>query len=239
MNPCVPPAALGAALAVTAAVFVLDPGLDLAVANLFYEGRNTFVGQTPLGEAARHLAYWVPAAVFMACLASYAARRFGRWRLWAPSGRGMIVLALSFAIGPGLLANTLLEDHWHRPRPYQTVEFGGEDAFRPFYTFDGACARNCSFVSGEGAAGSWTVAPALLVPPPLGPVAVAASLVFGVLVGTLRMAFGGHYLSDTIFAALFTWTVTWIIWAIVLGRGRGWQTGALVDCDGQDTPGTP
>lgn len=239
MNPYVLPVALGAAIAVTAAVFAFDPGIDLAVANLFYEGGNTFVGQTPLGEAARHLAYWVPAAVFLACSACYVARRFGWWRLWAPSGRGAIVLALSFAIGPGLIANTLLKDHSHRPRPYQTVDFGGEDAFRPFYAFDGACARNCSFVSGEGAAGFWTVAPALLVPPPLGPVAVAASLVFGVLVGTLRMAFGGHYLSDTIFAALFTWTVTWIIWAIVLGRRRGWQTGALTVSEGQDALSMP
>ena len=233
------PIALLAAIALAAAVFALDPGIDLAAANLFYEGGNTFVGQTPLGEAVRHLAYWVPTAVFLACLACYAGRRFGRWRLWAPSGRGMIVLALSFAIGPGLLANTLLKDHSHRPRPYQTVDFGGEDAFRPFYKFDGACVRNCSFVSGEGAAAFWTIAPALLVPPPLGPVAVATSLLFGVLVGTLRMAFGGHYLSDTIFAALFTWTVTWIVWVIVLGPRKGWQPRALAVSDAQSTFGMP
>lgn len=226
MRSYVLPAGLGVAIALAAAVFALDPGIDLAVARLFYVGRNTFVGQTPLGEAARHIAYWVPAAVFLACVTCYLARRLGWWQFWAPSGRGTIVLALSFAIGPGLLANTLFKDHSHRPRPYQTVDFGGDDAFRPFYATDGGCGRNCSFVSGEGAAAFWTLAPALLVPPPLETITVAASIAFGVFVGTLRMAFGGHYLSDTIFAALLTWSVTWIAWAVVLGRRRGWQAGA-------------
>ena len=236
MNRITLPAALVAAMVATGAVFALVPALDLDVAALFYAGRNTFVGQTPLGEAVRKIAYWLPTALLLLSAAFYAARRFGAWRGWAPTGRGLAMLALSFAIGPGLLTNTLLKDHSHRPRPYQTSVFGGSDAFRPFYTFDGACGRNCSFVSGEGSAAAWTVAPALLLPPPLGLPAVAAALAFSVGAGLLRMSFGGHYLSDTIFAFLFTWTVIWLVWVLLLGRERGWRARNLVGPDAARAP---
>ena len=222
------PAVLGFAALVTAVVFYLAPAIDLTVAEAFYVGRNRFAGQTPLGEMARRLAYWVPTAAFVASIAVHLARRLGLWRGRAPTGRAAVVLGLSFAIGPGLLANTVLKDHSHRPRPYQTVNFGGDDAFRPFYTFDGACVRNCSFVSGEGAAAFWTIAPALMLLPPLRGAVVAGSLVFAVAVGTLRMSFGGHYLSDTIFAALLTWSVIWLAWRMVLGRRRPWMSRASV-----------
>lgn len=221
------PAALALAGLLAAAVFYLDPDIDLAVAGLFYVGKNTFVGQTALGGAVRRVAYWVPTAVLLGNAALYFVRRRGLARGGAPTGRAIAVLALSFAIGPGLLANAVLKDHSHRPRPYQTISFGGDDAFRPFYTFDGACARNCSFVSGEGAAAFWTLAPALLLPTPIRAVAVAASLIFAIGVGGLRMAFGGHYLSDTVFAALVTWAVIWGVWRAVLGRHRAWQSRAL------------
>ena len=54
-----------------------------------------------------------------------------------------------FIIGPGLLGNTLLKDHSGRPRPYQVREFGGSLDYVGPLAFNGTCARNCSFVSGE------------------------------------------------------------------------------------------
>ena len=217
LRPAVP-VLLGLALVLTALVFYIAPDLDLAAASLFYRGRNMFVGQTHLGELARRLVYWVPTLLLLAFAGLFGVRRFGRTVPFAPSGRGVLFLALTFALGPGLLVNTVLKDHSHRPRPYQTLNFGGEDAFRPFYTFDGDCQRNCSFVSGEGAAAAWTLAPALLVPLPLRVAAVAASLVFAVAVGLLRMAFGGHYLSDTIFAFLLIWSFVLAMRRLMLGR---------------------
>jgi lipid A 4'-phosphatase len=66
------------------------------------------------------------------------------------------------------------------------------------------CGRNCSFVSGEASSAFWTLAPALLAPPPVRPLAVGAALVFGSGVAALRMAFGGHYLSDSLISGLLT-----------------------------------
>jgi len=127
-------------------------------------------------------------------------------------------MVLSLALGPGLLVNVGLKDHWHRPRPVQVTAFGGPDAFRPFDTRDGQCRRNCSFVSGEGSSSFWTVAPALLAPPPWRTLALGAALLFAAATGLLRMAFGGHFLSDTLFAALLTWFVIAATWALVFRR---------------------
>ena len=42
------------------------------------------------------------------------------------------------------------------------------------------------------------VAPALVVPPPFRPLAIGAALLFGVGASALRLAFGGHFLSDAL-----------------------------------------
>jgi lipid A 4'-phosphatase len=81
--------------------------------------------------------------------------------------------------------------------------------FMPWWDPRGGCDQNCSFASGETSGAAWTVAPALLVPGGLRVVALGAAGVFTVAIGTLRVAFGGHFASDVIFAALLTLAVIW------------------------------
>ncbi len=138
---------------------------------------------------------------------------------YRPSVRALVFLVATMAVGPGLIVNLGFKDHSHRPRPVHTLEFGGTDEFRPWYRFDGACRINCSFVSGEAASGFWMVAPASLVPPPLRGVALGAAFTFGAAASLLRIAFGGHYLSDTLLGALITLIV------IVLARRLIWPRG--------------
>ena len=209
--------ALGLTLA-TVGIFIVWHDLDLDVAALFYTGQNRFVAQGPWGDMLRRALYDAPFGLLAMMALLYGARRAGLVRIWAPSGRGLLFLLLSLALGPGLLVNTILKDHAHRPRPYQVTDFGGTLPFRPLGRFDGGCSRNCSFVSGEGSTGFWTLAPALLAPSPALPVAIAAALAFGTAASLLRMAFGGHFLSDTILAALFTWLVIIGCWRMVFGR---------------------
>ena len=44
---------------------------------------------------------------------------------WCLTGRNLAFLALTLALGPGLLVNGLIKEHSHRPRPFQTQDFGG------------------------------------------------------------------------------------------------------------------
>ena len=48
-------------------------------------------------------------------------------------GRAALFLVLTLALGPGIVANTLLKDHWGRARPIDVVEFAGTDRFTPWW----------------------------------------------------------------------------------------------------------
>lgn len=203
---------------VTLVVFALWPGVDLDVSHYFYDGGG-FVGHNALERLGRDFFRVTPFVVLAAYTVLYALRRRGVAVPLAPSGRGVMFLAVTMALGPGLIVNLGLKDHAHRPRPVQTRDFGGADEFRPWYRFDGECRRNCSFASGEAASGFWIVAPASLVPPPWRGVAMAAAVAFGVGASLLRIAFGGHYLSDTLLGGLISLIV------IVLARWAIWPRG--------------
>jgi membrane-associated phospholipid phosphatase len=208
-----------ALIALTLAVFALWPGLDLSVAHVFYD-RGGFIGHDGLERFGRDVFRVAPFVVLAAYIALYALRRAGVAVFWAPTGLGVIFLIATLAIGPGLIVNLGLKDHSHRPRPVHVVAFGGSDEFRPWYRFDGACKANCSFVSGEAASGFWMVAPAVLAPPPWRAPAVAGALVFGAAASVLRLAFGGHFLSDVLLGGLIALLVIVVARRLLWPRGR-------------------
>ncbi len=211
--------ALLALTALTLVVFALWPGLDLAVSHEFYD-RGGFIGHDGLERFGRDFFRVTPYAVLIGFAILYALRWFGVAVPYAPTGRALVFLAATMAIGPGLIVNVGLKDHSHRPRPVHVQEFGGADEFRPWYRFDGACRKNCAFASGEAAQGFWMVAPASLAPPPARPLAIGAALLFGVAASVLRLAFGGHFLSDVLLGGLISLIV------IVIARQLIWPRGA-------------
>jgi len=128
-----------------------------------------------------------------------------------------LYIVLSLAIGPGLLVNTLLKDHWGRARPHQILEFGGALHFTPVLEFTNQCARNCSFPSGHGALGFWTVTLAILAPPRWRDWAIILALTVGAMVGLMRIAQGAHFLSDVLAAALLVVGLNFILKYLILG----------------------
>ena len=90
----------------------------------------------------------------------------------------------------------------------------------PWYDLHGACKRNCSFVSGEASTGFWMVAPASLLPPPLRTPAIVAAFAFGAAASLLRLAFGGHYLSDVLLGGLITLIVIEAARRLLWPRGK-------------------
>jgi membrane-associated PAP2 superfamily phosphatase len=209
---------VSALIALTLVVFALWPGVDLAVAHFFYD-HGGFAGHDGLERFGRDFFRVAPFVVLAAYVALYALRRVGVAVPWAPTGLGVIFLIATIAIGPGLIVNVGLKDHAHRPRPVHVVEFGGTDEFRPWYSFDGACKRHCSFVSGEAATGFWMTAPAVLLPPPARAPALAFAFAFGAVTSLMRIAFGGHFLSDALLGGLIT------LWIIAVARRLLWPRG--------------
>jgi lipid A 4'-phosphatase len=205
-------------------VFYRYPEIDLVVSHAIADALGgQFLGASGAAKTARGFFYVLPIGV---CLVFVALWLLGPKRVRpdrVPSSRAILFLALTMLIGPGIIVNLVLKDHWHRPRPISTTEFGGPHAFRPPFTRDGACDKNCSFVSGEAASAFWLLAPASLAPPPYNVAAIAAALAVGVTTSALRMAFGAHFLSDVLFAGLFTLLLLQIMHAIIMPglRGRG------------------
>ena len=119
------------------------------------------------------------------------------------AGRRFTYVILVFLIGPVLLTNVLFKDNWHRPRPRQTIEMDGKHPYQPPILIAPAkgCGHNCSFVSGDAAAGFATIALAIaFARGRRRKFWIATTIGIGLIVGVFRMAAGAHYFSDVIYS---------------------------------------
>ena len=66
-------------------------------------------------------------------------------------------------------------------------------------------------MSGEASAAYAMLAPAVALPPPWRYFAIGAALVYGTTIGLVRMAVGGHFLTDVIFAGILTALIAWFL----------------------------
>jgi lipid A 4'-phosphatase len=208
-----------AAFAAAVALFTLRPEVDLAVAGLFHDAQSgAWAGAAPWAEMLREV-FWKATELSVAAFALLLAVTLARRGRAATSARLWAFALGSMALGPGLLVNAFLKEVWERPRPRMVAEFGGDGAFAPAWQIAGDCTGNCSFVSGE-AAGTATLALVvwLIAGRRLGGwrrFATAAGLVGATLaVGLQRMASGGHFLSDVVFAWLLCLALTLALWLL-------------------------
>lgn len=215
-----PVAAYAALVVLCTGLFFLWPGIDLAVSGWFYDPVHGFAaGSWWAARAVEQSVPWITRAIF--ALAAIGALRLlltGR-PLWRLDAKALIFIVAATAIGPGLVVNTVLKDHWGRARPVQVEEFGGGRHFTPAPLPADQCERNCAFVSGHAALGFSLIGFALLVPPGRRRrAAIAAALGFGSLVGFARIAAGGHFLSDIVFAGLISVAVSWALFEWIVRR---------------------
>jgi len=204
------------ALAIAAVVgiaFAVFPELDIVLSRTFYRGSyGLWEGLIhPWARQLRHLAGWVIGLIVApAAIALLLKLLLPRRPLLVP-GRAIILMISTLALAPGILANTILKDNWHRPRPSFIKEFGGPAQFVPWWDPRGSCDTNCSFVAGEPAGAFWSLAPAALAPPAWRVAAYGAAIAFGTGVGLLRIAGGGHFFTDVVFAGFLTFMVIWLM----------------------------
>ena len=207
--------ALSAVLGVLFAAFTL---WDLEVAQLFFDPERA---KFPLSinyewNLVRQAANWVPFLLLAPALFALLRKLVfpEQKMLIAPSV--VIYLLGSFLLGPGVTSNLLLKENWGRPRPIGVQQFAGTADFQPWWRPGGACKRNCSFVSGEASQAFWTIAPATLAPPHLRPVALGGAVIFGTAVGSLRVVFGRHFVSDIVFAGIITIAIVFALYRPLL-----------------------
>lgn len=116
-------------------------------------------------------------------------------------------LVLLMALGPGLMVNLVFKDHWGRPRPRQMQVFGGDRLFHQIWQPDFERQGN-SFPSGHASAAFYLMAPYFVLRKRdrrRAALALAVGVGYGFFMGVARMAQGGHFLSDVMWAGGFVY----------------------------------
>jgi lipid A 4'-phosphatase len=193
-------------------LFVAFPEIDLSVSRAFHAPGRGFLPAADHALVAFRYSIDVLVALAVALiLASLAVKlaRPERASLIAPSL--VLFLLWSLILGPGLLVNVILKDHWGRPRPTMIAAFGGGSPYVPVWEISSFCSRNCSFVAGEPSAAVWLVGAALLLPRRWRVPGMIVAGVYAILIGVNRIAFGGHFLSDV----LLSFSLTLLVMALL------------------------
>ena len=204
---------IGLALALALAwIFTAWPQLDLWASGQFHDANGDFIGDHY--AFVRFLYHGIPWSGKLYALAGVAVIVVSRWRphpIGVRWSRRLVALAWVSILGSGLVVNAGLKEYWGRARPVQVTQFGGTRHFSPALTPTDQCAHNCSFVSGHATSGYILMAVGLM-----GSVATRRrwlwiGLAWGAVVSLARIAEGGHFLSDTLFAGLAVWASGWLI----------------------------
>jgi membrane-associated phospholipid phosphatase len=214
--------------------FGLFPELELSVARHFHDivdaGNNAFAWRIyPPLMLARDIGLWVGTAIIIPVLAALAFKLIVPTRKMLIPGRAVVFLIATLALGPGLLVNVVLKDHWGRPRPIDITQLGGTEHYVRWWDPRGDCPNNCSFVSGDVAGAFWTMAPAALTPAPWRILAYGAALALGTGMAALRVMAGGHFLSDVVFSGVFTFLIIWLAHGLIYRWPRTRMSDARVE----------
>jgi len=195
-----------------AGVFTVWPQLDLWTSAQFHAADGSFVGDRY--AVVRLLYTGIPISGRVYAFVGLVVLVVAFWRphpLGARWSRRLVALTWVSLLGSGLLVNAGLKEYWGRARPVQVTQFGGQQQFSPALSPTRQCVHNCSFVSGHATSGYVLMAVGLM-----GSVATRRrwlwiGLAWGAVVSAARIAEGGHFLSDTLFAGMAVWGSGWLV----------------------------
>ncbi len=141
---------------------------------------------------------------------------------WKSAGKGGLILAAVLAIGPGLMVNTILKPNWGRPRPKETIPFGGKQDVCPFWQ-PGTDPDGHSFPCGHASMGFYLMAPGFLVwrkQPRWALVIFGFGVSYGSIMGLCRLVQGGHFASDIVWSGAIVY-FTCVLFYVLVQRQTG------------------
>jgi lipid A 4'-phosphatase len=212
---------------VAAFVFVGAPQIDIVVSRLFLLPDGAFIFNYPgFGQYLRLAFQILFVLAVIVSIAGLVLAAFMRRNLFTLTFPKWLYVVLCLAVGPGLVTNVILKDNWGRARPFHVQEFGGKQTFTPALMLSDQCERNCSFVAGEASAIYMLFFSLAFLARRRRNALLATGIVTGFVAGAVRVAQGGHFLSDVVFAgvlmALIAEALLWLVFGPggrVLGNG--------------------
>jgi lipid A 4'-phosphatase len=185
-------------------VFLPFPQIDLWVAKQVYLGDNHFwLSQSSFtvfkNDVLRPLFSYIVVTglvVFLLLLFTMRLRNVRKLARYA-------FLFLCLALSTGLVVHGVFKENWGRARPKQVTEFAGTQVFTPALLPADQCDGNCSFVSGDASVGYVFLALALYATKRR-KFWIVLTVAAGVGMGILRVMNGSHFLSDILYAGVFT-----------------------------------
>ncbi len=185
---------------VMATIVIAVTGADLKLSGLF-----CFDGKWPIGDQQPwHFLYLldrVPSIGLGLCglAAAIIGGVYKQRRSWISPG---IFLVLLLTLGPGLVVNVIFKEYWGRPRPREVVQLGGKKGFlQPWQK--GVAHGGRSFPSGHSSAAFFMTAPFFIYrrnKPGVARLWLMGGVCFGLMMSVARIAQGGHFLSDNLWA---------------------------------------
>lgn len=185
-------------------VFTLIPWLDPTVSAIFLNDNGGYaLAVSPFWKSLRWIflrgfTVWYVTIVIAGILAAHGRRPVlgMTWPKW-------LYMGLCAVVGPLLVTNLWLKGEWGRWRPREISGLGGTEEFTgPLDPF-GSCQDNCSFVSGEVSSTVMVFVTLALVSGQWRPQLYWLAAAMSMISALIRIGQGGHFLSDTLFAAAF------------------------------------
>ncbi|GLO61346.1 phosphatase PAP2 family protein [Vibrio sp. MACH09] len=137
--------------------------------------------------------------------------------------RLVLALFISILLGPGLIVNSVFKENFGRPRPSQTVEFGGQ--YQPKAVLEANWGNEGkSFASGHAAVPLSFLLLAFAAYR-RGKLKLAKQLAIGIVswylfVSYARVAAGGHHFTDVAWAGYFSFVCAWLSYIFIESRGK-------------------
>jgi lipid A 4'-phosphatase len=195
--------------------FYFYPDIDLKVASFFYN--NGFYLKDTLFAKFVYKATMVVMAIFILSILTLLFYDFFLKKEIVKRGILIYLLAVLIA-GPGIIVNEIFKNHFGRARPSQIKEFNGTKNFTPPLVIANECKKNCSFSSGHAAAAFYFIAFSFIIKKAK-KILFFIALLWGILVGFVRIIQGGHFLSDVYCSFVVVYFTATIFYKIFL-KGR-------------------
>jgi lipid A 4'-phosphatase len=198
-------------------LFIWWPQVDLYVSDWFYEpcSSSFYLKDNAVINSICTLTHVIAVTVIITLILML----IGSWSIknnfFLSRKKVSVYLLSACVLSSGLIVNLVLKDNWERPRPRQSIEFGGERAFEPAFSPTFQCEKCYSFVSGHASVGFYFFAFALLsrnrrwlwLP-----------VIAGGIIGTARISLGAHYLSDVVFSGWAMWFSTLFLYTLFFNQ---------------------